>query len=93
MRTADLMRRNRQLEREIAGLREDADALLRDVLSNPENAALAEAHRRAVAVMAAGEGVGGAAAAAAEGTIAVDANMDFWVVRARGQAPEMLQIR
>ncbi len=40
MRTAELMRRNEQLARDLAQLRRDADAFVRDVLSNPENAHL-----------------------------------------------------
>lgn len=40
MKTAELMRKNQQLNRDLAALRRDADAFVRSVLSNPENAGL-----------------------------------------------------
>jgi sugar diacid utilization regulator len=40
MRTAELMRKNAQLAKELAQLRQQAEAFVEDVLSNPENAHL-----------------------------------------------------
>ncbi len=77
MRTADLMRRNQQLEREIAQLKAEADAFVADVLSNPENA-----HLRAAAHSQFGAGAG---AGAGNGVrVGLDSNMDLALLVDRG---------
>lgn len=45
MKTADLMRQNQQLSRELEQLKKDTHAFVQSVLSNPENASLVSASR------------------------------------------------